>query len=88
VRVIAVRPRSWGALACGANMTIYDANLVRGGSSGPEGTAYEGGLFPAILTFPRDYPLSPPSMRFTCEMFHPNSTRQERPPAAPTATLY
>lgn len=40
---------------------------------GPEGTCFEGGVFPAKLIFPPDYPLSPPKMRFTCEMFHPNS---------------
>jgi ubiquitin-conjugating enzyme E2 G2 len=39
---------------------------------GPEETPFEGGIFPATLTFPKDYPLSPPSMKFTCEMFHPN----------------
>ncbi|CAG8813797.1 9251_t:CDS:2, partial [Racocetra persica] len=41
-------------------------------SSGPEGTPYEGGIFPAVLRFPSDYPLSPPTMKFTCDMFHPN----------------
>nr|XP_036850771.1 ubiquitin-conjugating enzyme E2 G2 isoform X2 [Manis javanica] len=40
---------------------------------GPEDTCFEFGVFPAILSFPLDYPLSPPKMRFTCEMFHPNS---------------
>lgn len=40
---------------------------------GPEGTCFEGGVFPAKLIFPPDYPLSPPKMQFTCEMFHPNS---------------
>lgn len=40
---------------------------------GPEGTCFEGGIFPARLVFPPDYPLSPPKMKFTCEMFHPNS---------------
>jgi ubiquitin-conjugating enzyme E2 G2 len=39
---------------------------------GPEETPYEGGLFPASLTFPNDYPLSPPTMKFTCPIFHPN----------------
>ncbi|RHZ81742.1 hypothetical protein Glove_117g504 [Diversispora epigaea] len=39
---------------------------------GPEGTPYEGGIFAAILRFPTDYPLSPPTMKFTCDMFHPN----------------
>lgn len=42
-------------------------------SRGPEDTCFEYGVFPAILSFPLDYPLSPPKMRFTCEMFHPNS---------------
>ncbi|XP_046996407.1 ubiquitin-conjugating enzyme E2 G2 isoform X1 [Schistocerca americana] len=40
--------------------------------TGPEGTCFEGGVFPAKLVFPPDYPLSPPKMQFTCEMFHPN----------------
>lgn len=39
---------------------------------GPEDTPYEGGLFPASLVFPNDYPLSPPVMKFTCPIFHPN----------------
>jgi ubiquitin-conjugating enzyme E2 G2 len=39
---------------------------------GPEETPFSGGLFPAELKFPRDYPLSPPTMRFTCDMWHPN----------------
>lgn len=41
--------------------------------AGPSGTPFEGGIFPAILTFPKDYPLSPPTMKFACEIFHPNS---------------
>ena len=40
---------------------------------GPEGTYFEGGVFPARLTFPPDYPLGPPKMKFMCELFHPNS---------------
>ncbi|KAK7507805.1 hypothetical protein BaRGS_00000770 [Batillaria attramentaria] len=39
---------------------------------GPKDTLFDGGVFPARLTFPPDYPLSPPKMRFTCELFHPN----------------
>lgn len=39
---------------------------------GPEGTCFEGGAFNAKLTFPPDYPLSPPKMQFTSEIFHPN----------------
>ncbi|KAH6639084.1 ubiquitin-conjugating enzyme/RWD-like protein [Boeremia exigua] len=39
---------------------------------GPEGTPFEGGVFPAELKFPRDYPLAPPKMRFLTDMWHPN----------------
>jgi ubiquitin-conjugating enzyme E2 G2 len=45
---------------------------------GPEGTPFEGGVFPAELIFPKDYPMSPPKMKFTCEMFHPNVYRDGR----------
>ena len=40
--------------------------------TGPEDTIFEGGFFKAILTFPEDFPQSPPEMRFITEMFHPN----------------
>ncbi|OZJ02558.1 Ubiquitin-conjugating enzyme E2-18 kDa [Bifiguratus adelaidae] len=40
--------------------------------AGPDDTPYEGGVFPATLKFPKDYPLSPPTMKFTCDMYHPN----------------
>ena len=39
---------------------------------GPEGTPYEGGCFHAILSFPRDYPMNPPKMKFTTPVWHPN----------------
>ncbi|XP_024368296.1 ubiquitin-conjugating enzyme E2 7 [Physcomitrium patens] len=39
---------------------------------GPCETLYEGGFFNAIMSFPSDYPNSPPSVRFTSEMWHPN----------------
>lgn len=39
---------------------------------GPDGTPFEGGVFPAELKFPRDYPLNPPTMRFVGEVWHPN----------------
>jgi len=39
---------------------------------GPPETIYEGGYFKAELEFPSDYPMSPPSMKFLCDMWHPN----------------
>ena len=40
---------------------------------GPEGTPFEGGIFAAELKFPKDYPLSPPTMKFVGGgIWHPN----------------
>ena len=39
---------------------------------GPSNTLYEGGLFTAILIFPKDFPNNPPDMKFETEMWHPN----------------
>ncbi|KAL3899759.1 MAG: hypothetical protein SGCHY_001826 [Lobulomycetales sp.] len=49
------------------NLFEWEAVIV-----GPDDTPYEGGLFPATLSFPKDYPLSPPSMKFSCDIYHPN----------------
>ncbi|KAG0225278.1 Ubiquitin-conjugating enzyme 13 [Actinomortierella wolfii] len=39
---------------------------------GPQDTLYEGGFYRALMTFPPDYPLMPPKLKFTTEMWHPN----------------
>uniref|UniRef100_A0A8C7I685 Ubiquitin-conjugating enzyme E2 G1 n=1 Tax=Oncorhynchus kisutch TaxID=8019 RepID=A0A8C7I685_ONCKI len=39
---------------------------------GPPDTCYEGGVFKAHLTFPKDYPLRPPKMTFITDIWHPN----------------
>ncbi|KAK9470044.1 ubiquitin-conjugating enzyme/RWD-like protein [Dipodascopsis tothii] len=39
---------------------------------GPDDTLYEGGFFKAQLTFPEEYPLLPPKMKFDTPMWHPN----------------
>lgn len=39
---------------------------------GPQDTPYEFGVFIATLTFPSDYPLSPPTMKFETPILHPN----------------
>ncbi|KAL2899040.1 Ubiquitin-conjugating enzyme E2 7 [Bienertia sinuspersici] len=39
---------------------------------GPPDTLYEGGFFNAIMSFPPNYPNSPPQVRFTSEIWHPN----------------
>ncbi|KAK2637593.1 hypothetical protein Ddye_032385 [Dipteronia dyeriana] len=39
---------------------------------GPPDTLYEGGFFNAIMTFPDNYPVSPPTVKFTSDVWHPN----------------
>jgi len=39
---------------------------------GPPETLYQGGYFKAHMKFPRDYPYSPPSVRFVTKVWHPN----------------
>ncbi|XP_073421680.1 ubiquitin-conjugating enzyme E2 G1-like [Dendrobates tinctorius] len=39
---------------------------------GPQDTLFEGGFFKVHLTFPADYPLRPPKMKFITEIWHPN----------------
>lgn len=39
---------------------------------GPSDTPYEGGIFQAILEFPQDYPMMPPTLTFQSEFWHPN----------------
>ncbi|KAF6750780.1 ubiquitin-conjugating enzyme [Ephemerocybe angulata] len=39
---------------------------------GPPDTLYEGGFFKARLTFPPEFPLLPPKMKFVTPMWHPN----------------
>ncbi|PWA50493.1 Ubiquitin-conjugating enzyme E2 13 [Artemisia annua] len=39
---------------------------------GPPDTLYDGGFFNARMTFPNDYPVNPPTVRFTSDVWHPN----------------
>ncbi|SGY63150.1 BQ5605_C007g04778 [Microbotryum silenes-dioicae] len=45
---------------------------------GPPDTLYEGAFLRATLTFPQDFPLRPPKMKFLTEMWHPNSAYATR----------
>jgi len=53
---------------------VDDANLFewRVYIQGPPGTDFESGIFKAIMTFPEDYPNSPPGMKFISDIWHPN----------------
>jgi ubiquitin-conjugating enzyme E2 R len=39
---------------------------------GPKDSPYEGGIFELLMTFPNDYPMSPPTLKFVSEFWHPN----------------
>lgn len=39
---------------------------------GPPDSPYEGGQYKSILTFPKDFPMKPPSFRIVSSFWHPN----------------
>ena len=49
------------------NLRVWDFSI-----RGPPGSAYDCGVFSGVLSFPTDYPLSPPRMVFTTPLTHPN----------------
>ena len=44
--------------------------------TGPEGTAYEGGVFDVDILIPTEYPFEPPKMKFITKIWHPNVSSQ------------
>lgn len=50
-----------------SSLYVWHGNL-----RGPEGTVFEGGVFHIELTFPQDYPVSPPAIKLFTPMAHPN----------------
>merc|ERR1711998_426269 len=58
---------------CSAAPLNDDNPFVWAGSLfGPADTPWEGGIFSMRVFFSPEYPVKPPKVRFTCEMFHPN----------------
>jgi len=39
---------------------------------GPKDTLYDGGVFQLLMSFPGDYPMSPPELKFVSDFWHPN----------------
>ncbi|KAL0236905.1 hypothetical protein PCE1_000302 [Barthelona sp. PCE] len=40
--------------------------------TGPEDTLFESGIFQGEILFPPTYPLTPPTVKFTTRIYHPN----------------
>jgi len=51
------------------NDSLFEWNIW---FTGPPGTDYEGGIFHSQMTFPSDYPFSPPSLKLISDFWHPN----------------
>ncbi len=49
------------------NFFVWDVLLF-----GPIDTPFEGGIFKAMLTFPKEYPIKPPQFKFITQIPHPN----------------
>jgi ubiquitin-conjugating enzyme E2 G1 len=45
---------------------------------GPPDTWFEGGIFEGLLTFPKDYPIKPPTFKFLTSIPHPNFYKDGR----------
>eukprot|EP00823_Brevimastigomonas_motovehiculus_P002463 TRINITY_DN1501_c0_g1_i1.p1 TRINITY_DN1501_c0_g1~~TRINITY_DN1501_c0_g1_i1.p1 ORF type:complete len:204 (+),score=35.23 TRINITY_DN1501_c0_g1_i1:58-669(+) len=44
----------------------------KGSITGPKGTPYEGGVFVVDIEIPKNYPFTPPKMKFLTKIWHPN----------------
>ena len=51
----------------GENIMQWDVII-----DGPEGTPYEGGHFKVEVTFPQEYPMKPPQLKFATKIYHPS----------------
>jgi ubiquitin-conjugating enzyme E2 T len=49
-----------------------DMLVLTGSITGPEGTVYEDGVFGVTVTLPLTYPFTPPSVKLTSFIYHPN----------------
>eukprot|EP00756_Hemistasia_phaeocysticola_P000584 Hpha_TRINITY_DN1041_c0_g1::TRINITY_DN1041_c0_g1_i1::g.84770::m.84770/K20217/UBE2E; ubiquitin-conjugating enzyme E2 E len=68
------RMRVRGELPTGIDLAPKADNLMEWAACihGPPGSPYEGGLWNLDITFPSDYPMSPPKIRFRTPICHPN----------------
>lgn len=58
----------------GVALELHEENLFEWKVyiEGPAGTDYAGGIFQLLMKFPQDYPMSPPTVTFVSDFWHPN----------------
>ncbi|XP_054152559.1 uncharacterized protein LOC128951332 [Oppia nitens] len=66
-RQLMAQPVPFGRIEPTDNALEWKAYL-----NGPEGSPYEGGVFEIDLTFPAEYPMRVPDIRFKTQIFHAN----------------
>ena len=57
---------------CSAGMEGGDIYNWEATVMGPTASVYEGGVFHLSIKFPRNYPFSPPKIKFLTKIYHPN----------------
>lgn len=61
-----------------ANITMVENDMMhlKGFIKGPPKSPYEGGKFEIDILIVKEYPFSPPKIRFTTRLWHPNVSLQ------------
>jgi len=61
-------PKDWCRATCVQDkLFLWHAEVL-----GPDGTAYEKGIFKLEIDIPPEYPFKPPKVKFLTKIYHPN----------------
>tara|TARA_B100002019_G_C21025564_1_gene477017 strand:+ start:190 stop:666 length:477 start_codon:yes stop_codon:yes gene_type:complete len=61
-------PNPWYSVDI-CNNNLFEWNFI---IMGPQDTLYDGGIFKGKMEFEQNYPMRPPSVKFTSDILHPN----------------